>query len=110
MLQPPPPHLDHPPILSGRILKACGHLWRVELLGMWPASDDVTPNIDLFCRLSAVSATAVHSVMVEVDRLFFHLMSPSEAILRGLERALDCDPMPCFVRLGMSKLRIPVAS
>jgi hypothetical protein len=110
VLQPPPPHLDHPPILSGRILKACGQLWSVELLGMWSASDDLTPNIDLLCRLSAIRCAAVHSVMVEVDRLFFHLASPSEAILRGLERALDCDPMPCFVKLGMSKLRIQVAS
>jgi hypothetical protein len=110
MLPPPSPHLDNPPILSGRVLKACGHLWSVELLGMWAASETLMPNIDLFCRLNAVSTGRVHTVMVEVDRLYFHLISPSEAILRSLERAIDCDPMPSFVKLGMSKLRIQVAS
>jgi hypothetical protein len=110
VLQPPLPLLDNPPILSGRVLKACGHQWSIELLGMWPASEEPMPNIDLLCRLSAVSAAAIHSVMVEVDRLYFYLTSPSEAILRGLERAMNCDPMPCFVKLGMSRVRIPVVS
>jgi len=85
-------------------------LWRIDLLGMWPANDNLMPNIDLFCRMTAVTTATVHSVMVEVDRLYFHLLSPSEAILRALERALECDPMPRFVKLGMSKLRMEVAS
>ena len=99
LLPPPPPPLDNPPCLTGRSLKACGLLWRIDVLGMWRAEPGLYPDLDILCRLSALEAPLVHSVLVEVDRLLIHLPSPSEAIVRALERALSCKPMPILVRV-----------
>jgi hypothetical protein len=99
LLPPPPPPLDNPPHLSGRTLKACGLMWRVEMLGMWRAEVGLFPDLDILCRLSAIGAPVVHSVLVEVDRALIHLPCPSEAILRALEQVLSCDPMPIVVRV-----------
>lgn len=105
VLPPAPPKLDNPPHLNGRLLQACGRTWRIEMLGMWPATESLFPDLDILCRLTAIGAPWIHSVMLEVDRLFIHMPSPSEAILRSLERAMDCDPMPVLVRVSAAMPR-----
>ena len=105
LLPPPPPQLDNPPHLSGRTVKACGLMWQVEMLGMWRAELGLFPDLDILCRLTAIGAPVVHSVLVEVDRALIHRPSSSEAILRELERVLSCNPMPIVVRVDASPAR-----
>jgi hypothetical protein len=105
LLPPPPPKLDNPLYLSGRLLKACGLLWRIDMLGLWRSEAGLFPNLDILCRMTAIGSPIVHSVLVEVDRALIHLPNPSEEILRSLERVLTCDPMPIVVRADVPSAR-----
>jgi hypothetical protein len=105
LLPPAPPKLDNPPDLSGRLLKTRGRLWRIDMLGLWRSEPGLFPNLDILCRITAIGSPVVHSVLVEVDRALIHLPNPSDEILRSLERALSCDPMPIVVRVKASPPR-----
>ena len=103
LLPPDPPHLDNPLHLSGRLLKACGLLWRIDMLGLWRSGPGLFPDLDILCRMTAIDSPAVHSVLVEVDRALNPFAELSGAtILRSLERALLCDPIPIVVRVDAS--------
>jgi hypothetical protein len=102
LLPPDPPKLDNPPYLDGRVLKARGYTWQIEMLGMWPADEGLFPNLDILCRLRAIEASAIHSVLVEVDRLFLHLPNPSGAIVQALEQKLDRQRLPYAVRVDVA--------
>jgi hypothetical protein len=105
LLPPPPPKLDNPPLLSGRLLKARGRVWRVDMLGLWRSEPGLFPDLDILCRMTAIGSPLVHSVLVEVDRTLIHQPNPSEAILRSLEGVLSRDPMPIVVRVDASPTR-----
>ena len=99
MLPPPPPPLANPPELSGRRLDAYGTTWLIEMLGMWKSEPGFFTNVDILCRLTEVSGKRIHSLLVETDRLFFHLPSHNERIVDALESALADRWMPLFVHI-----------
>lgn len=101
LLPPDPPKLDNPPLLNGRLLTAGGFTWHIEMLGMWPADEGLFPNVDVLCRLHAIEASAIHSIMVEVDRFFLHLPNTSGAIVDALERKLG-RRLPYAVRVDVA--------
>jgi hypothetical protein len=104
LLPPDPPKLDNPPYLNGRVVKAKGFTWHIEMLGMWPTDEGLFPNLDILCRLHAIEASAIHSILVEVDRLFLHLPNTSGAIVQALEKKLACR-LPYAVRVDVAMTR-----
>ena len=72
------------------------------MLGMWPSDEGLYPNLDILCRLRAIGAKDIHSVLVEVDRLFLHLPNSSDAIVRALEQVLNRYRLPYWVRVDVT--------